>query len=384
MKDKSRKESKSRKLVAVQPAKGKTVRLADIAERVGVAVSTVSRILNGTPNSVRVTDKTRKRVLDTAAELGYASHHIPVKLHKGVRSLMILSHEPGETFYQKIISAVERTVRTQGYACYFGYTEGDPDQAGEFIDSMAERFTAGCIVFQRRDEAFAGGNGTKLENLGIPCVLVDHHPLPCPSFVSTVELDNEQAGYDVASHLLQLGHRHFAFLNELSLSSCVERRTGIERRLAEAGLELDEQFVATVSPHERFQLFDAFDSWASNGRPFPTAIITVNDLVGYAALNVLEGRGLCVPEDVSIASFDDRAGLVPWGVDNVRIPLTSLRQPIEFIGRAAGGELIRRIRDPLLEPAHIRMPGDLMIRGSTAAPKAPLVVVRDGIEAVKV
>ena len=140
-------------------------------------------------------------------------------------------------------------------------------------------------------------------------------------------------------------------------------------RLAEAGLKLDPYFVAEVSHEVRFQFFEAFDSWTKKGKKFPTAIITAHDLLGYAALNVLESKGFRIPEDISIASFDDRVEMIPWGLDNIRIPLTSIRQPIEAIGLAAGNELISRINDLDHEPEQIRLKGELIIRNSTAKPK---------------
>jgi len=357
-----------KKLVQISSSKKKNVRLVDIAKRVGVAVSTVSRVLNGTPNNVKLTEKTKKEVLAVATELGYASFHIPVKYHRGVRSIMVISYDPGEIFYQKIISAIERTLRSKGYACYFSYTEGNPKQASELIDAMGERFTSGCVVFQREDEVFSKHNKLKLKNLGIPCVVVDHHPMPCPAFISTVELDHERAGYDVASHLLRLGHRDIAFLKIPSSSSCPERKKGVEKRLAEAGLKLNPKFIAEVDYEARFKLFDIFKSWGQKGKSFPTAIIAVNDLIGYAALNVLESMGFVVPKDVSIASFDDRVEMVPWVYDNIKIPLTSIRQPIEIIGKAAGNELIACINNTDREPEHIRLKGELIIRDSTIKP----------------
>ncbi len=366
--DKKTKKTK-KKLMKISSSNKKNVRLIDIAERVGVAVSTVSRVLSGAPNNVKLTDKTKKKVLAVATELGYASFHIPIKHHKGIRSIMVVSYDPGEIFYQKIISAIERMLRSKGYACYFSYTEGNPKQASELIDAMGERFTSGCVVFQREDEVFSKYNKLKLKNLGIPCVVVDHHPEPCPTFVSTVELDHERAGYDVASYLLRLGHRDIAFLESPSSSSCPERKKGVEKRLAEAGLELNPKFIAEVDYQARFKLFDIFKSWRQKKEFFPTAIVAVHDLIGYAALNVLENMGFSIPEDVSIASFDDRVEMVPWVHENIKIPLTSIRQPIEAIGKAAGNELIARINNTERVPEHIRLKGELIIRNSTAKPK---------------
>ena len=364
-----KKKTTSNKLVAIKPSKGKSVRLTDIAQRVGVATSTVSRILNGTPNSVRVSEKTRENIFKTAAELGYASHHIPIRFHKGIRSLMILSHDPREIFYQQIISNVEKIVREKGYACYFSYTEANPKQAGDLIDAMGERFTAGCIIFQEVNEILSGKNKIKLRNLGIPTVLIDHHPIPCPDFVSTIELDNERAGYDIVEYLLKLGHSNFAFLGASKFSSCVARRKGVVERLNAAGLKLKKNNVAVVNASERYKLIELFNSWKKSKDTFPTAIVSANDDIGYAALNVLESQGISVPADVSIASFDDRVSMVPWGLDNVRTPLTSIRQPIELIGKTAGEVLINHIINSKLAPSHILIPGELMIRSSTAQPK---------------
>jgi len=307
-------------------------------------------------------------VLDAAMELGYVTHKIPVKYHKGVRSIMVISHYPGEIFYQKIISAIERNMRSKGYACYFNYTESNPEQAGELIDIMENHLISGCLIFQNENEVFIGKNESKLEKLGIPCVVIDHHPLPCPSFVSTVELDHEQAGYDIASHLLHLGHRRFAFLGVPKSSSCPERRKGIEKKLAELGLKLNPDFIVDVDYEPQIQLSDYFLSWLSKEKKLPTAIIAVHDLIGYAAASVLENMGFSVPKDVSIASFDDRIEMIPWCLDNLKLSLTSVRQPIEAIGQEAGNELIARINQPQRKPEHIRLKGELIIRDSTAKP----------------
>ena len=358
-----------KKLVNINSSSHKKIRLVDIADQFGLAVSTVSRILNGSPEDIKASKKTRKLVLDAAMELGYVTHKIPVKYHKGVRSIMAISHVPEEIFYQKIISSIEINLRAKGYACYLNYTESIPEQAEELIDIMEKCLVSGCLIFQNENEVFTKKNKLKLENLGIPCVVVDHHPIPCPSFVSTVELDHERAGYDIASHLLRLGHHRFAFLGVPNLSSCPERRKGIEKRLAESGLKLEPEFIVYIDHEPQIQLSDTFSSWYSKNKKFPTAIIAVHDLIGYAALNVLGNLGFSVPEDISIASFDDRVEMIPWCLDNLKCSLTSIRQPIEAIGIAAGSELIARINNPKKIPEHIRLKGELIIRSSTAHPK---------------
>ena len=151
-------------------------------------------------------------------------------------------------------------------------------------------------------------------------------------------------------------------------SSCIERQEGVQKCLTEAGLSLDSKYIAKVSPEARYKLLEYFSSWATKRKDFPTAIIAVHDELGYAALNILESMGIKVPEDVSIVGFDDRVAMVPWGLDNVKLPLTSIRQPIESIGIAAGNELIERINYPDRAPEHIRLKGELMVRNSTATP----------------
>ncbi len=357
-----------KKLVNIYSSQKKKVRLLDIAKQFNLAVSTVSRILNGSPENIKASKETRKKVLDAAMELGYVTYKIPVKYHKGIRSIMIISHYPEEIFYQKVISEIERTFRFNGYACYLSYTEGNSKQASELVDALGERLTSGCVIFQNEGEVFTEENKIKLEKLKIPCVVVDHHPVPCPSFVSTIELDHEQAGYDIASHLLLLGHRRFAFLGVPNVSSCSERKKGIEKRLAESGLKLDPKFVVNINRELNMQLSDFFLFLFSKEKKPPTAIIAIHDLIGYAALNVLENMGFSVPEDVSLASFDDRVEMVPWMYDNIKIPLTSIRHPIEAIASAAGDELIARINQPQRKSKHIRFKGELIIRGSTAKP----------------
>ena len=356
------------KLVNLSSSSSKKVKIVDIANQFNLATSTVSRILNGSPENIKASRETIKMVLDAAMKLGYVTHKIPVKYHKGVRSIMVISHYPSEIFYQKIISSLERNMRSKGYACYFNYTESNPIQAEEAIENMRKHLVSGCLIFQNEDEVFTPKNKSKLEKLNIPCVVIDHHPVPCPSYVSTVELDHEQAGYDIASHLLELGHRRFAFLGVPKSSSCPERRKGVEKRLEEEGLKLEPEFIVSVDYEPHIQLSDCFLTWSANKNKFPTAIIAIHDIMGYAASNVLENMGLNVPNDVSIASFDDRVGMIPWCLDNLKFSLTSIRQPIEAIGKAAGNELIARINQPMRRPKHIRLKGELIIRSSTSEP----------------
>ena len=341
----------------------KKVRLCDVAAAAAVSVTTASRILNAPPDQVRVARATRDRVLKSALKLGYASPRIVSQLN---RTVMILSTDPRSLLYQTIISSIEKSLRQDQYDVAFGYSEGKTAIVRQYIDMMEKNAVSGCIIFQKRDEAFDNANLSALRSLHIPCVTVLNQPVPCPDFVSTVVLDDSRAGYDVAAHLLQLGHRQFGYLMADESLWCSQRLNGVIQCLSEASVSIPDDYIARVYPGDRFQLFEILKNWLAPSDSAPTALICANDDLGYAVVNVLEQLSVSIPHDVSVAGFDDLAALLPGLLESMRIALTSISQPAEIMGIAAAREIINRIQNPDYAARHTPIPGTLSPRSSTA------------------
>jgi DNA-binding LacI/PurR family transcriptional regulator len=188
--------------------------------------------------------------------------------------------------------------------------------------------------------------------------------------VDYVGVDNAGSARNVVRHLLSLGHRRIAHVtNNERVNTVRERAEGYRLALEEAGLPFD---PARVLPST---FDDAFLDALLNHRDGPaTAVFAVNDGSAYRTIEALRGRGLRVPEDISVAGFDGDDSL--YG----RPPfLTTARQPVQRLGLAAATLLVERLeaRSPTLtlpgaSPAfrHILLEAPLAVHGSTAPPLA--------------
>jgi LacI family transcriptional regulator len=161
-----------------------------------------------------------------------------------------------------------------------------------------------------------------------------------------------------------LGHRRIGLFYGVAIPELARDRLGAYRRaLQEAGLPLSEELIEYCGP----TLADGYKAAARllDRPPRPTALLAVNDLLAVGVLRLLADRGLRVPEDVSVAGFDDidvASYLVP--------PLTTVRVNAEEVGRTAGRLIFERMNDPERPLQSIRIPAELVKRTSTGpAPK---------------
>lgn len=189
-----------------------------------------------------------------------------------------------------------------------------------------------------------------------------------------VMTDNEEAAYQLARHLLDLGHRRIAFVTHSvqypCTSSIQDRISGMRRALGEASLGWEDDWVVGFrrtpgslleqEEHVRQAVFDLLDRPRDRR---PTAIMSVNDTFAPLVLRCLAERGVCVPEEMSVTGFDDLAHAAQQDP-----PLTTVAQPLERIGRQAVRLLARRFREPARAATHVELDGRLVVRQSTSSP----------------
>jgi LacI family transcriptional regulator len=196
-----------------------------------------------------------------------------------------------------------------------------------------------------------------------PVVVVD--PLfPLDERVPSVAAAHRSGADQAMRHLLDLGHRRIAAIcGPPGWLATEDRRRGYEAALAAAGLPLDPALL-TASDFERGPGMEAAATLLELPEP-PTAIFAFNDAIAIGALRAAGDRGLRVPEDLSILGFDDiqHATIVAPA-------LTTIRQPLAEMGRAAIGLLSRLVYGGSDERLHIQLPTRLVVRESTAPPRA--------------
>lgn len=201
-----------------------------------------------------------------------------------------------------------------------------------------------------------------LSSLQIPIVLVNNqHP---GQFVHSVMIANFEASRDATRHLIQLGHTRIAYLGDrFGYQSDTERFAGYREALDCAGIPFRPELVShgDGKPEGGYQ---AMKKLLSLPDP-PTAVFCYNDMSALGALKAIREAGLRVPRDISLVGFDDL-----FIAEYSEPPLTTVRQPRRQMGRLAAEILLKLIQGAGAEEL-IRVPGELILRQSTAPPPCP-------------
>jgi DNA-binding LacI/PurR family transcriptional regulator len=304
--------------------------IRDVARIAGVSVSTVSRVLTGSP---RVDGGTRARVERAISRI----HYRPNLLAQGLRSKsgnvigLVVPEFVHETF-ATFVECTERFCVERGYDLIIGNTGGRPEVEGAFIDNLIRRHVDG-IIFSRVSDKSRVLN--TIEKWSIPAVIIDRalerEDIP------TVVLDNFRAGAMAAEHLLALGHRSLGEVTgPQDIALARERHKGFLAALREHGASL---------PAARVYEGDfKFDSGRAAARAFleshrpPTAIWCHNDLMAVGVMNVLQRSGIRIPQEVSLLGMDDTS------IAEMTVPtLSTVTQPFEEMCRQAV-ELVLALR----------------------------------------
>jgi LacI family transcriptional regulator len=178
-----------------------------------------------------------------------------------------------------------------------------------------------------------------------------------------IDVDNEQGAYLGVSHLTSLGHTRIAMMQGVSISGNPNRIAGYRRALAERGLPSDDSLIYPTIAWEGSGYTQGIEILSRPAAERPTAVFCFNDVIAFGLLQAAVECGIRVPEDLSIVGFDDvleAATTTP--------PLTTVRQPLAWIGQQAVEMLIEIIEGRLARDHRKTVPPELMIRYSTAPP----------------
>lgn len=333
------------------------VRLKDIAQRAGVSVMTVSKVLRDAPD---ISARTKVRVRALATAMGY----VPDAMAQGLRSrktrlLGLVIPSVTNPVFSRIVLAIEDLAREHGFDVILAHTINLAEREDHAIRRLIARRVDGLFispVYRINQEAPAY---QELIRRNIPTVLLGHRAPFCQAFPS-VETDDLAGSQKITRHLIELGHRRIAFFAGQAVSpSAQERFEGYRRALREAGIELDEKLVypagSTVEEGEKAAL-----QWL-NEKSDATAVQAVNDMVAIGAGTVFLHQKLRIPGDLSLAGFGNV--LIS---EHFRVPLTTIRQPKYRLGVAAMESMNRLLRREPVEPK--RLPAEIILRESTAPP----------------
>ena len=330
--------------------------IRDIADLAGVSIATVSRVLNDRPD---VAPGTRETVLQVVREHGFATNRGARGLASG-RTGMIGLTLPlvNDAYFGPMLSGATEALYEADLRIVLCPTLHQHDREVSLMERLMRGTTDGAILMlpeESLDEL------ESLQQQGYPFVVVDPREQP-PEGIACVAAMHAAGAKQATEHLLTLGHRRIgAIAGAPGWYATEERLHGFRAALAASGILLDPELVV-YSDWRIPQGIAAADQLLSL-RDRPTAIFGFNDNVAIGALHAARGRGLSVPEDLSVVGFDDTAQAVI-----VTPKLTSVSQPLAELGRTGVSLLTRILDGQRVDALRMELSTKLVGRDSTAPP----------------
>lgn len=333
----------------------RTASIKDVANQARVAVGTVSNVLNY-PD--RVSQRTKDRVLAAIEELGFIRNDAARQLRAGhSRTIGLIVPDVGNPFYTSMARAAETAAVLQGSAVLLGDSSQDASRESNYIDLFQEQRVQGLLISPVGDVT---DRLQALRDRGIPSVLVDRSA-DASSF-SSVSVDDDAGGYLAARHLLDTGRRRLAFVGgPVSIQQVADRLHGARRAVAEnpdASLEVLDSDGQTVLAGRRV----GNDLVGRGPQVLPDGIFCANDLL---ALGVMQSLAMThtyrIPEDTALIGYDD----IDFAESAV-VPLSSIRQPTEALGRTAIELLAEELETGSSAHRSVIFTPELVVRHSTS------------------
>jgi len=331
--------------------------MQDVAQRAGVSVATVSRVLNG---SDKVIEETRERVLQACQELDYSLHLAAQRLRLGKTNTIcvILPFLTLPSIVERL-RGVQEALLDSGYDL-IPFSVGSPEMRDSRLFDLANRSrTDGLLIISM---PINEKQAERIVNNDMPVVLIDSNK---PEF-SRVNVDDQEGGRMAAEHLINLGHRKIGFIsshleNPLQFSSTLNRYHGYCKALDEAGIPINPSYQKE-GEHGREEAEEMAISLLQQPDP-PTAIFASSDTKAVGVLDAAKKMKINIPEQLSVIGYDNIR-------DAEYVNLTTIQQPLFQAGLVGGETLLRLIDQPQTGPEEIILPVELVIRETTAPPKA--------------
>lgn len=332
----------------------KRVVLKDVAEAMGVHVSTVSRALDSKYRHL-INAKVAEEIIKKSKELGYKQNAAAYSLKTNkTHSVGVVIPDITNSIFPPIIRGIEDALSEAGYLAIMGNTDGSHKREQILIETFLARGIDGLVVASvERNDAHV----QSVLDEGIPIVSVNRRVNN--ELVGSVVPDDREGIRRALTHLVSLGHRKIAHIaGPQHLSTGKDRLDMFRKFQSELGLEGDKVLFAVAESYSESEGERCVEELIVAGGNF-TAIACANDQLAVGAIAALQRRKLRCPEDVSVTGYNDMQM-----VDRITPPLTTIRVAQYEMGFQAGSMLLNMIREN--SPAqHIIEPVKLVIREST-------------------
>jgi LacI family transcriptional regulator len=336
------------------------VTIRDVANATGLSIATVSLTLN--KSGRRIPAATQERIIRTARRLGYFPNLQARSLRsKRTHSIGVLVFDITDPYCTLILRGIENSLYESGYMPILSDLQNNPKRLRQCTQMLMERRVEGLIAIANPVHL-----GTDISSLvrqfNVPAVVIGSESND--NRYASVVVDNRLGTRLAVEHLIDLGHRDFAFIKgPKAMIDSAPRWRGIQEGLRAKAVKINNNLIAEIrarnsSYEEAYQLAQVL---LCSNKPF-TALVAFDDLTAFAAIGALSNAGKRVPEDCSVVGFDDIPGAAYYNP-----PLTTVHQKLEQQGLRAAEIVESMLSDkPRLPiPMHEKVTPRLVVRNST-------------------
>lgn len=331
------------------------VTLKAVAEHVGLTPGTVSAVLNNSPASSSVPQRTKTRILDAARKLNYRPNFFARSLRVKRTFTVGVIAQIGDPYGAMVISGIEQHLRQHGF---FFLTVAHPHDE-KLLDTYSH------LLLERGVEGFITVDAPISQPVPLPVVAVAGHRRL--EGVTNIVLDHRRAAHLALRHLVELGHSEIAVMKGPPDSSdSVERWHAVCDVARELGVRVRPGLTIQIQGEAGMPGlgYPFTKQLLAENRSF-TALLAFNDSSAIGAIRAINEASLRVPEDISVVGFDD---IQSAAYSNP--PLTTIRQPLLKMGEIAARTLLSRIDNPESYLPELLIEPELIVRKSTAKPAA--------------
>jgi LacI family transcriptional regulator len=339
------------------------VTLREVARAAGVHPATASRALNPETRSL-VSESTAQRVREVAEQLGYHPNPIArgLKTNRS-HTIGVIVPDLMNPLFAAIVRGIEAVLDGAGYTPLITNTDNDPERERTDFQAMRMRQVDGFITATaHRDHRLI------TEAVGPDATVVLVNRRVDDNALAAVSADDVEGARLAVEHLAGLGHRRIAHLGgPLELSTGHQRHEGFVATMRSLGLEPDPELILVGDSFTEAGGARICRELVARGEPF-TAIVAGNDLMALGCYDALAEKGVSCPDDVSVVGFND----MPFAA-RFNPPLTTVRIPHYEMGSRSAELLLELLGDAGAPPRQILLRPELVVRGSSAAPRHPHV-----------
>jgi LacI family transcriptional regulator len=332
------------------------VSVREVAALAGVSLGTVSNVLN---RPDKVAPGTVERVQSAIATLGFVRNDSARQLRAGRSSTVgLIVLDGGNPFFTDVARGAEDAAMDNGLAVLIGNSDESTDRERTYVDLFEERRVAGLLISPAGDDL---SRLARLRDQGTAVVLVDRRA--DDEHFASVSVDDIAGGRIAVEHLAAIGRTRIAFVGgPFGIRQVADRHAGALAAAQAAGIRLEALPTTSLSVLEGRRIGEAIQARPAAERP--DAVFAANDLLAVGLEQAFIMRGtIAVPEQIAIVGYDDIAF-----AESAVVPLTSVRQPAQDLGRRAIELLTKQVEQGQdIDLEHVEFTPELVVRQSSVA-----------------